>query len=127
MRLYNKPETKDFRRKLRKDLTKEERKIWNLARNRKILNLKFFRQYSIGKYILDFYCPQIRLCLEIDGGQHSDAEDKDYDEKRTEYLQSVKIKVIRFWNNEVNQNIDGVYLKICEECSRLINSFPPSL
>jgi very-short-patch-repair endonuclease len=127
MQLFNKLETKDLRRKLRKNLTKEERKIWNLVRNRKIINLKFFRQYGIGKYILDFYCPQIHLCLEIDGGQHSEAEDKDYDKKRTRYLQSVKIKVIRFWNNEVNQNMDGVYQKIYEECSRLINSPPPSL
>lgn len=127
MQLYNKTETKDFRRKLRKDLTKEERKIWNLVRNRKILNLKFFRQYSVGKYILDFYCPQLRICLEADGGQHSEVEDKKYDEKRGDYLLSINITVIRFWNNEVNQNIDGVYQKIYETCVQLINSPRPSL
>lgn len=127
MQLYNKTETKTLRRKLRKDLTKEERKIWNLVRNKKVLNLKFFRQYSVGKYILDFYCPQIRLCLEIDGGQHNEPDNMDHDEKRTDYLQSVKIKVIRFWNNEVNKNIDGVYQKIYEASDELINSPPPSL
>jgi very-short-patch-repair endonuclease len=56
------------------------------VRNRKILNFKFFRQYSVNKYILDFYCPAIRLCLEIDGGQHSEVKDKDYDKIRTAYL-----------------------------------------
>ena len=127
MQFYNKTETKDFRRKLRKNLTPEERKIWDLVRNRKILGLKFFRQYGINKYILDFYCPQIRLCIEVDGGQHSEADDKNYDEKRSGYLTSVKIKVIRFWNNEVNQNIEGVYQRIYEVCSQLINSPHPSL
>ena len=61
MKLYNTLTTKEFRKGLRKNLTPEERKIWNLVRNRKILELKFFRQYSIGPYIVDFYCPAIRL------------------------------------------------------------------
>ena len=125
MKLYNKTETKNFRRELRKKLTVEERIIWNLIRNRKILNLKFFRQYSVNKYILDLYCPLIRLCLEIDGGQHNQNEE---DLKRTEYLNSLEITVLRFWNNEVNQNIEGVYQIIYNKAQDLIaNSPQPSL
>jgi very-short-patch-repair endonuclease len=128
MKLYNKLQTKDLRRQLRKDLTKEERKIWNVVRNRKILELKFFRQYSIGKYILDFYCPAIRLCIEVDGGQHNEEADKTYDQLRTDYLKFLNIKVIRFWNNEVNNNIEGVYQVIYNASEEQITNSPqPSL
>ncbi len=125
MKLYNKPESKNFRKQLRKNITPQERKVWQLVRNRKILNLKFFRQYSVGKYILDFYCPLIRLCLEIDGGQHNQ-NIKDAD--RTQYLNSLKITVLRFWNTDINTNIDGVYEKIYNEAQKLITNSPqPSL
>lgn len=125
MKLYNITESKEFRRKLRRNLTPEEIKVWNLVRNRKILGIKFFRQYGIGKYTLDFYSPAIRLCLEIDGGQHNQNQN---DEKRNEYLNSLKITVLRFWNNEVNQNLEGVYEKIYSTIQKLIvNSPQPSL
>ncbi len=117
MKLYNTLRTKQFRRKLRKESTKEERKIWNIVRNRNILNLKFFRQYSIGKYILDFYCPQIKLCLEIDGGQYNRPADRSHDENRANYLGSLGVTILRFWNNEVNCSIEGVYLKIYQVAS----------
>lgn len=128
MKLYNKSETKELRRKLRQSLTPEERKIWNLVRNKKILDLKFFRQYSVGKYILDFYCPMIKLCLEIDGGQHNEEENLNYDENRTKYLKSLGIIVIRFWNNEINSNLEGVYEKLYKTAEDLkLNSPRPSL
>jgi len=68
MRNFNNPRFKVIRKTLRKDQTSQERKIWNILRNRQLLDLKFFRQYSIGKYVLDFYCPKIKLAVEIDGG-----------------------------------------------------------
>lgn len=112
MVLYNNDSAKEKRRALRKSQTDAERKIWNILRNKQINNLKFFRQYSVGKFILDFYCPEKRLAIEIDGGQHS--ENIDYDNKRTRELNNFDIKVIRFWNNEVLQNIEGVYENILE-------------
>jgi very-short-patch-repair endonuclease len=128
MQLYNKTGAKSLRRKLRKDLTKEERKIWQLVRNRKVLELKFFRQYSIGKYILDFYCPLVRACIEIDGGQHNEMVAQVYDSDRTTYLQLLGITVLRFWNNDVNNNIEGVYQEIYNTLEQLIlNSPRPSL
>lgn len=124
MKLYNTTDTKKFRRELRKNQTPQERAVWNIVRNRKILSLKFFRQYAVGKYILDFYCPLVKLCLEIDGGQHNYANDF----KRTEYLKSLGVQILRFWNNDVDQNIEGIYQNIYTTAEQLIiNSPRPSL
>lgn len=110
----NNPQYKIFRRKLRQDQTEAERIIWNLLRNRQLLGLKFCRQYSLGKYILDFYCPKTKVCIEIDGGHHNETEKKEKDMERTSYLNSANIKVLRFWNNDVIQNKEGVYTKILD-------------
>jgi very-short-patch-repair endonuclease len=61
--------------------------------------MEFFRQYSIGPYILDFYCPALKLAVELDGGQHNQCESKAYDAARSEYLKLQGIEVMRFWNN----------------------------
>jgi very-short-patch-repair endonuclease len=83
--LYNTKETKTIRRNLRKRQTLAEGLLWNLIRNKKCNGLKFFRQYSVGNFVLDFYCPKIRLGIEIDGGQHAE-ETKRRDENRTKEL-----------------------------------------
>ena len=80
--------------------------------------LKFFRQYSIGPYILDFYCPEQRLAVEVDGGQHADARGQQHDTERVKYLRDLNIRVIRFWNNDVLQNIEAIGQKIGEEANR---------
>ncbi len=120
--IYNNPDKKNFRKSLRKTQTEAERKIWNCVRNKKLLGLKFFRQYSVGDYILDLYCPFCRLAIEVDGGQHSREADKSHDKLRTEFLNENHIKVLRFWNNEVLNNIDGVIQVITTE---LNSSRPP--
>jgi len=112
---FNNPNLKIIRKTLRKNQTEAEKLLWSKLRNKQINNLKFFRQYSIGRFILDFYCPQNRLAIEIDGGQHNEKEKQIYDQKRTEYLKRQGIKIIRFWNNEVADNIEGVFNKIKEE------------
>ena len=113
--LYNKGNLKNRRKALRKNQTDCERIIWNVIRNKQCNGLKFFRQFSVGPYILDFYCPEKRLAIEIDGGQHADQQ-KEYDQERTAYLAGHYIRELRFWNNEVVENLDGVYDKILEEC-----------
>lgn len=70
--------------------------------------MKFFRQYSVGPYILDFYCPTMKLAVELDGGQHNQCESMGYDEARSEYLKSKGIDLMRFWNHEVLLNTEGV-------------------
>jgi len=87
--------------------------MWNILRSRKINNLKFYRQYSAGPYILDFYCPQIRLAIELDGEQHK--ENKIYDSERENFLKDKNITVIRFWNNQIINNLEMVLGEISEK------------
>jgi adenine-specific DNA-methyltransferase len=113
-KVYNHGNLKDRRRELRKSQTDCENIVWGLLRNKQCKGLKFFRQYSIGPYILDFYCPKLKLSIELDGGQHF--ENKEYDQIRTEYLRQYNITELRFWNNEILENLEGVYQKILEYC-----------
>ena len=106
-------------RKLRKNSTEEERKLWSILRNRNVLNLKFKRQFPIYKYIVDFCCEEKKLVIEIDGGQHNESENIEKDIERTKIINAEGYKVIRFWNNEINENIEGVYLKLLEELKNL--------
>lgn len=112
--LYNDPAAKAKRRTLRKNTTDAERKVWSILRKGQ-MGVRFVRQYSVGPYVLDFFCPTQRLAVEIDGGQHSEEIHKQHDMKRTAYLAQHHIQVLRFWNNEVLQNIEGVWQKIREE------------
>ena len=92
-------------RRLRRDETAAEQAIWRLLRNRQFSSLKFRRQHPIGRYFVDFYCHERRLVIEIDGGQHS----PESDHKRTACLEGRGLTVLRFWNNEVQENIEGVW------------------
>ena len=103
------PKTRTYAIELRKELTPAERKLWALIRNDQ-LGVNFRRQHAIGNYIPDFVCIEKKLIIELDGSQH--LEQEEYDEERTKYLNSLGYKVIRFWNNEVTNNIDGVILAI---------------
>ncbi|MEX2052148.1 MAG: DUF559 domain-containing protein [Candidatus Paceibacterota bacterium] len=98
-------------RYLRKGETKEEKILWKQLRNRN-LGIKFRRQHPIEKFIIDFYAPEIKLAIELDGYSHKG--NSEYDNLRTEYLKSQKIKVIRFWNTEIEKNLDKVIEKIKE-------------
>ena len=102
-------------RNLRKNSTIQERRLWNLLKNRQFHNLKFKRQQPIGDYIVDFICKEAKIIIEIDGGQHNEPENIEYDKIRTEYLNNLGYKVIRFWNNEIYENIEGVVLRLKEE------------
>jgi len=92
---------------LRKNTTPQERKLWNIIRNRQFFGYYFRRQFVIEPYIVDFICREKKIIIEIDGSQH--IQNKDYDKKRTEYLNSLGYTVIRFLNNEIDNNIEGVY------------------
>ena len=90
-------------------MTPQELKLWGILRNRKFKNLTFKRQYPIGDYIVDFICKEKWLIIEIDGGQHNTPDAIEYDKIRTEYLNNRGFNVIRFWNNDIDNNIDGVF------------------
>jgi len=102
-------------RYLRKNMTVQERKLWNIIRNRQFFGYRFRRQFSIGDYIVDFICREKKIIIEIDGSQHNENENISYDKLRTEYLNANGYKVIRFWNNEVDNNLSGVYEKLKQD------------
>ncbi len=99
-------------RKLRQNQTPQEKIMWSILRNYQFQGLKFRRQYPIGNYIVDFVCKEIKLIIEIDGGQHNSTKGIEYDKKRSDFLREKGYKVIRFWNNDIDNNIEGVYKTI---------------
>ncbi len=112
MRLFhNILELTDRRRELRQKATPQEKLLWEKLRNRK-LGLRFKRQYSIGGYILDFYCAEKRLIVEIDGKIHKLKENMENDKIRDEYFEKLDYETLRISNEEVDENIDKVIEKI---------------
>ncbi len=109
-------------RDLRVDRTKAEHVLWQQLRNRQ-LGCKFRFQHPVSKYIADFACVELRLIVEVDGGQHCESK---ADEVRTEYLNKAGFQVLRFWNNDVLSNMDGVILSLQETISRLKSTSAPS-
>jgi very-short-patch-repair endonuclease len=101
-------------KELRQTETKQEQIIWSWLRAKKLNGVKFRRQEPVGKYIVDFVSFEKKLIIEIDGGQHTVSEIRDSDETRTHWLQSQGFRVLRFWNNEVTSNLDGVIARIKE-------------
>ena len=99
-------------KRLRKQSTPMEIKIWRVLRSRRFEGLKFRRQCPLGKYIVDFICIEKKLIIEIDGGQHNDHQQQVYDEKRTMYFNNLGYRVFRFWNYEVSHQFDAVMDKI---------------
>ena len=93
---------------MRVNQTDAEAKLWRHLRRKSFCGLKFARQYGVGPYILDFFCCRKKVAVEVDGGQHNTEDGRDYDQIRSEYLKCHDIRVIRFWNNEVLQNIEAV-------------------
>ena len=98
----------DFARQLRRQATDAESLLWRLLRGRQIANAKFRRQYSFPPYILDFYCHELKLAVELDGGQHNEEVGRRRDARRDEYLAGHGIRVLRFWNNDVLRETEAV-------------------
>ena len=109
--LKNKHQLLYRRRELRKRQTKHEDILWQLIRNRK-LGVKFRRQYSMGSYILDFFCPEIKLVIEVDGVNHDLKDSIMYDKERTQYLEILGCQILRFKNKELEENSQEVLLKM---------------
>jgi len=101
-----------------------ELKLWLRIKNKQLKGYKFRRQYSIGNYVVDFYCQELKLAVEVDGDSHYNEASIEYDKAREKYLQKFGIRIIRFSNEEVKDNIDGVLERIMST----INTSPhPSL
>jgi len=100
-------------RRLRRRSTDAERRFWLLLRDRRLQGWKFRRQVPLGSYVVDFYCAKARLIVELDGGQH--ATQIEHDQTRTDWLVSQKYAVVRFWNNDVLANEEGVLMALLEQ------------
>ncbi|MDG2004870.1 MAG: DUF559 domain-containing protein [Novosphingobium sp.] len=106
-------------RKLRRDQAEAEKCLWAKLRNRQIEGAKFVRQFAIGPFVADFACRALRLAVELDGGQHAE---NPADAERTRVIEAHGYRVIRFWNNEVMSNMDGVLECIAREVRLARNS-----
>ncbi len=102
------PELLQFARELCKKQTDAEQLLWSLLRDRGLAGFKFRRQHPLAPYVLDFYCHEARLAIELDGGQHNEPHEQERDATRTAFLKQQGIRVLRFWNHEVLQNTEGV-------------------
>lgn len=103
---------------MRKHSTEAETLLWNHIRNKNIEDCNFRRQHPVAGYILDFYCPKLKLAIELDGSGHAKDNKVEKDKKRTTDLEKIGIKVLRFWNNEVLQNIESVVDVITVEITK---------
>ncbi len=112
-------------RAMRRKPSLAERKLWSHLRNDQFMGLRFRRQYRIGQYIADFFCPAIKLVVELDGDRHS--EQADYDAERTRFLNEIQIHVIRFTNFEVIENMDGVLIELEKCCASRLPPLPHPL
>ena len=97
-RFFNKPTEKEKRLSLRNDMPAAETFIWSKLRRKQIHGFKFRRQYGVGPYVIDFYCPALKLAVEIDGDSHFSADAKNYDEQRQAFIESFGIRFLRFTN-----------------------------
>jgi very-short-patch-repair endonuclease len=103
-------------RALRREMTEAETKLWRMLRSRQIEGHRFRRQVPLGRYIADFVCHEARLIVELDGGQHDSLSQQEAD--RSRFLQSEGYRVMRFWNDEVLENPEGVHAMIVENVRR---------
>jgi very-short-patch-repair endonuclease len=105
-------------RHLRGNMTDAEQRLWRALRRDQLNGFSFRRQHPFGLYTVDFYCPRLRLAVEVDGGQHA-AQRKEADDRRTQWLAEKGVTVVRYWNNEVLSNLEGVLSDLLRHMERL--------
>ncbi len=120
---FNKKELKDTRRMLRKNQTFTEKIVWLYLRNRATDGYKFRRQYSVDRFVLDFYCPELKMAIELDGSVHDVPEQKEYDAERQKYIEKFGIRFVRIRNEEIAGNAEMAFARI-EEAIRDLTPSP---
>lgn len=108
MSKFNIKSLKSFRKDLRNHDTQSERVLWNCLKHSQLLGYKFRRQHGVGNYVLDFYCPELKLAIEIDGPTHDTEPSKIRDAQRQAFVESYGIRFLRFTDDEVSQDVDSV-------------------
>lgn len=113
------PQLLIFAKSMRTNATDAESLMWHLLRAKRFMNLKFRRQHVIEPYIVDFYCHELGLVVELDGGQHGTDDAIEYDAERTKFLEALGLKVVRYWNHDVLRNTDVVLEDLWNVCFEL--------
>ena len=104
-KIYNKKSQTTKRKVLRNKLSSTEIILWKKLKTKKLNGYKFRRQHSFGRYVVDFYCPKVKLAIEVDGDYHKSRNMKEYDPKRQNFIESFGVKFLRFSNEEVSKNL----------------------
>jgi len=107
-KIYNRKIDYEKRKTLRNNMTKAEAILWGEIKNRKILGFKFRRQFGIGAYVVDFYCTELKLAIEVDGVTHQTVEELEYDRSREDEIRPLNIQFIRFTNTEIYETLEYV-------------------
>lgn len=115
------------RRDLRSHMTVQEVRLWIRLKQRGILGYKFRRQHPIGPYITDFYCPKLRLAIELDGGHHFETQHYTYDRERQKFIEAGGVMVVRYPNSDVDDDIDVVLENLMKRIRRRTRILPPRL
>jgi adenine-specific DNA-methyltransferase len=113
-----------FAKSMRHTATDAEYLMWQLLRTKRFMNLKFRRQHVIAPYILDFYCHEIGLVIELDGSQHGTDDGREYDAERTKFLEALDLTIVRYWNYDVLGRTDVVLEDLWWKCTELKNTSP---
>ena len=113
-----------FAKSMRHAATDAENLLWQLLRAKRFMNLKFRRQQVIEPYNVDFYCHEIGLVIELDGGQHGTDDAVEYDAERTKFLEALGLTVVRYWNHDVFGRTDVVLEHLWSVCTELKNTSP---
>ena len=110
------PNTLTRARRLRREMTPQERKLWRRLRGKQLYGIRFRRQHPVGRYVLDFFCHSRDLAIEIDGHSHYQPDQETHDQARTTWLAKQGIRMLRFTNRDVDGNIEGVLEEIARQC-----------
>ena len=113
-----------FAKTMRTNATDAENLMWQLLRAKRFMNLKFRRQHVIAPYIVDFYCHELGLVIELDGSQHNTEDGRAYDVERTKFLDALGLKVVRYWNHELLRDNDIVLEDLWNVCFELKGTSP---
>ena len=117
--IFNPSSSKQFRSKLRRNMPPAEVLLWTRLRGSQFLGLKFRRQHGVGKYILDFYCPELRLAIEIDGLSHAEEKSVAYDANRDDEIARLGIQIVRFRNQEIMLDLPNTLERLAEIAQKI--------
>lgn len=120
-KIFNKIEYKQRRQTLRNNMAEPEKRLWGILRNNQ-LGVKFRRQHGVGHYIVDFYCPQLKLIIEVDGESHFSEDAQAYDKIRDKFMLELGLTTIRINNHDVMTNIEGIYQHIQQCVQQLLKT-----